>query len=68
LCLQEVGYFPTVANFLELATRHSKESDRWQDIEIDPNQEQIKHNRKPIPMPEEYKKQWRKFLDKSTVK
>ncbi len=68
LCLQEIQYFPTVANFLELATLRSKESDRWKDIEPDPNQEQIEHNRKPIPMPEEYKKQWRKFLDKSTVK
>ena len=68
LCLQEIQYFPTVANFLELATLRSKESDRWKDIEPDPNQEQIEHIRKPIPMPEEYKKQLRKFLDKSTVK
>ena len=68
LCLQEVGYFPTVANFLELATRHSKESDRWQEVEPNPEQEQIEHIRKPIPMPEEYKKLWRSFMDKSTVK
>jgi len=68
LCLQEVGYFPTVANFLELATRHSKESDRWQEYEPNPEQEQIEHIRKPIPMPEEFKKLWRSFLDKSTVK
>ena len=68
LCLQEIQYFPTVANFLELATLRSKESDRWKDIEPDPNQEQIEHSRNPIPMPEEFKKLWRSFLDKSTVK
>ena len=68
LCLQEVGYFPSVANFLELATQRSKEADRWQEFEPDPEQEQIEHIRKPIPMPEEFKKLWRSFLDKSTVK
>ena len=68
LCLQEVGYFPTVANFLELATRRSKEADRWQEFEPDPDQEQIEHIRKPIPMPEEYRKLWRSLLQKVTVK
>jgi len=68
LCLQEIQYFPTVANFLELATQRSKESDRWQEYEPNPEQEQIEHIRKPIPMPEAYKKLWRSFMDKSQVK
>jgi len=68
LCLQELEFFPTVANFLELATQRSKQSDRWQEYEPDPDQEQIEHIRKPIPMPEEYKKLWRGLLQKVSVK
>ena len=68
LCLQEIQYFPTVANFLELATQRSKQSDRWQEYQPDPDQEQIEHIRNPIPMPEEYKKLWRGLLQKVTVK
>jgi len=68
LCLQELEFFPTVANFLELATRHSKESDRWQEYEPNPEQEQIEHVRNPVPMPDSYKKLWRGFLEKTSVK
>ena len=68
LCLQEIQYFPTVANFMELATQRSKESDRWHEFQPDPDQEQIEHIRKPIPMPEEYKKLWRSYLLKTEVK
>ena len=68
LCLQELEFFPTVANFLELATQRSKESDRWHEFQPDPEQEQIEHVRKPIPMPEEYRKLWRSLLQKVSVK
>ena len=68
LCLQELEFFPTVANFLELATQRSKQSDRWQEYVPDPEQEQIEHVSNPIPMPEEYRKLWRSLLQKVSVK
>ena len=68
LCLQELEFFPTVANFLERATQRSKESDRWQEFEPNPEQEQIEHIRNPVPMPDNYKRLWRSFMAKTTVK
>ena len=68
LCLQELEFFPTVANFLERATQRSKESDRWQEFQPNPEQEQIEHIHKPVPMPDKYKRLWRSYMAKTTVK
>ncbi len=64
-CLRELEFFPTVAQFLEKAMEHEKESDRWQ--EIDPSQLQLEHKRQPVPMPEEYRDLFRDFVKSKTL-
>jgi len=64
-CIQEEEFFPTVAKFLELATQHTKQSDRWEDVK--PDQEQIEHKRKSVPMPEEYRQLFKKFLEAKSL-
>lgn len=62
-CLQEVEFFPSVAKFIELAKGNNRP---WDVPAAEPLQ--IEENRERVPMPEEFKKLFKKFNQKVSVK
>ena len=62
-CLQEVEFFPSVAKFIELAKGNNRP---WDVPAAEPLQ--IEENRERVPMPEEFKKLFKKFNQKVSIK